>query len=146
MENVQNKAVFFSGRFPLVREGKTFQRGSNAGVNFFLAQVKCGPNFTLFCCKSELCRDFTLFWVTRKGFYFVFLKYCCQKRFFYYYYLIVASIDVWQSYFDHTCCQTHFTLFCREFTFVAIYAPSRVKQFLLKPCWGKKIVFFHVCP
>ena len=35
-----------------------FQCASNAGVNFFLARVKFVPNFTLFCCKSELCRDF----------------------------------------------------------------------------------------
>ena len=53
------------------RDGKTFQRASNAGVNFFLAGVKCVPNFTLFCCKSELCRDFALFGVILKGFYLV---------------------------------------------------------------------------
>ena len=53
------------------RDGKTFQRASNAGVNFFLARVKCVPNFTLFCCKSELCRDFAVFGVILKGFYLV---------------------------------------------------------------------------
>ena len=31
-------------------------------------------------------------------------------------YIIFASIDVWQSYFTHTCCQIHFTLFCCKFT------------------------------
>ena len=53
------------------RDGKTFQRASNADVNFFLARVKCVPNLTLFCCKSELCRDFALFGVILKGFYLV---------------------------------------------------------------------------
>ena len=53
------------------RDGKTFQRASNAGVNFFLARVKWVPNFTLFCCKSELCCDFALFLVILKGFYLV---------------------------------------------------------------------------
>ena len=50
---------------------KTFQHASNAGVNFFLAQVKCGPNFTLFCRKSDLCRDFALFGVILEGFYLI---------------------------------------------------------------------------
>ena len=36
--------------------------------------------------------------------------------------IFVASMDVWQSYFTHSCCQIHFTLFRRKFTFVAIYA------------------------
>ena len=38
--------------------------------------------------------------------------------------IIVASIDVWQSYFAHTFCKIHFTLFFspRKFTFFAIYA------------------------
>ena len=49
------------------RDGKTFQRASNAGVNLFLARVKCVENFTLFCCK----RHFTLFWLILKGFYLV---------------------------------------------------------------------------
>ena len=29
---------------------------------------------------------------------------------------------MWQSCFAHTCCPIHFTLFCRKFTFVEIYA------------------------
>ena len=100
------------------------------------------PNFTLFCCKSELCRDFVLFWVILKDFYLVnFLNIAVKRGFFVYYYIIVASTDVWQSFFAHTCCQTHFTLFYREFTFIASYALSRVKKFLLKPCWGKKLSF-----
>ena len=52
---------------PMARDGKMFQRASNAGVNFFLARVKFVPNFTLFCHKSELCRDFALFGVTLKA-------------------------------------------------------------------------------
>ena len=37
---------------------KTYERASNAHVNFFLAHVKSVPNFTLFCRKNELCCDF----------------------------------------------------------------------------------------
>ena len=44
-------------------DGKMFQ---HAGLIFFLARVKFVPNFTLFCRKSELCRDFALFGVTLK--------------------------------------------------------------------------------
>ena len=36
-------------------------------------------------------------------------------------YITVSSTDVWQSYFNHSFCQIHFTLFWYEFTFVAIY-------------------------
>ena len=56
-------------RLPSRRDGKTFQRASNAGVNCFLPRVKCVPNFTLFCCKSELCCNFALFGVIIKDFY-----------------------------------------------------------------------------
>ena len=42
------------------RDRKMFQRASNAGVNFFLPQVKFVPNFTRFCRKNKLCRDFAL--------------------------------------------------------------------------------------
>ena len=35
--------------------------------------------------------------------------------------IIVSSIVVWQSYFAHSFCQIHFTLFCRKFTFVVSY-------------------------
>ena len=76
-----------------------FQRASNAGVNFFLARVKCVPNFTLFCCNSELCRNFALFGVILKGFYLVNIQILLSKNDFFYYYIFVASIDVWQSYF-----------------------------------------------
>ena len=42
----------------------------------------------------------------------------------------VTSIVLWQSFFDHSCCQTHFMLFCRKFTFVVIYPPiSGLKVF-----------------
>ena len=44
-----------------------FQRASNAGVKFFLARVKFVSNFTLFCRKSELSRNFVLFGVTLKA-------------------------------------------------------------------------------
>ena len=35
-------------------------------------------------------------------------------------YITLASIDVWQFCFAHTCCQIHFALFCQKFTFVEI--------------------------
>ena len=38
-----------------------------------------------------------------------------------------------------------FTLFCRNLTFVNIFALFRVKLFWMKPCLCKNIVFFHVC-
>ena len=38
-----------------------FQRASNTGVHFLLARVKFVPTFSLFCRKSELCRNFALF-------------------------------------------------------------------------------------
>ena len=72
-----------------------------------------------------------------------FLNIAVKRGFFVYLYIIVAFIYVWQSYLAHTCCQTQFTLFCRKFTFVTSYALSRVKLFLLKPCWRKKMPFFH---
>ena len=42
-------------------------------------------------------------------------------------YIFLASIDVCQSYFTHTCCQIQFTLFCQKFTFVTICALFWVK-------------------
>ena len=45
------------------------------------------------------------------------------------YYLIVAYIVVWQSYFAHSCCQIHFTLFCRKFALGLIHAPILGKLF-----------------
>ena len=53
------------------RDRETFWRANNAGVHFFLARVKCVPNVTLFCCKSELYCNFVLFGVIIKGFYLV---------------------------------------------------------------------------
>ena len=32
--------------------------------------------------------------------------------------IIVASTDVWQSYFDHTFCKIHFMIFCCQLNFV----------------------------
>ena len=82
-----NDAIFLcSSRFrisktcPTYRDGKKFQPASNAGVNFFLAPVKCVPKFTLFCCKSELCCDFPLFGVILKGFYSVHFKIMLSKE------------------------------------------------------------------
>ena len=45
------------------RDAKTYERANNVRVKYFLAGVKFEPNCTLFCRKSELCRDFTLFGV-----------------------------------------------------------------------------------
>ena len=51
----------------------------------------------------------------------VFFYFYFKKRKKKIYHLIVASIDVLQSFFAHTCCQIQFTLFCPEFNFVTIY-------------------------
>ena len=48
--------------------GKTYERASNACVNFFLPWVKSVPSFTLFCCKNELYRNFALCRVILMGF------------------------------------------------------------------------------
>ena len=45
------KVESLAGDRPL-RDGKTYERASNARVNFFLARVKTVPNFTLFCRKK----------------------------------------------------------------------------------------------
>ena len=63
-QHIESYAVILSARN---RDGKMFQRASNAGLHFFLARVKFVPNFTLFCCKNELCCDFALFGVTLKA-------------------------------------------------------------------------------
>ena len=55
----QEKLFFLESAFS-PRDGKTYERASNACINFFLAWVKSLPNFTLLCCKNELCRDFAL--------------------------------------------------------------------------------------
>ena len=43
------------------RDAKTYERANNVRVKCFLSRVKFNPNFTLFCRKSELCRDFDFF-------------------------------------------------------------------------------------
>ena len=53
---------------PIGRDGKTYERASNACVNFFLALVKSVQNFTLFCRKNELCRYFVRFRVVLMAF------------------------------------------------------------------------------
>ena len=42
------------------RDVKTYKLASNACINFFLARVKYVQNFTLLCCKNELCCNFAL--------------------------------------------------------------------------------------
>ena len=43
------------------RDGKMYERASNARVNFFIVWVKSVTNSMLFCRESELCCDFGLF-------------------------------------------------------------------------------------
>ena len=45
----------------LFRDAKTCERANNVRVKCFLSGVKFELNFTLFCRKSKLCRDFALF-------------------------------------------------------------------------------------
>ena len=106
---------------------KKFKRTSNARVNFFLALVKYFPNFTLFCCENELCCAFALLGVILMDFNLVNFTITLNRETNKFNYIILASMDRWHSFFAHTCCQIHFTLFCRTFTFVKIYAVSWVK-------------------
>ena len=46
--------------FP-VRDTKRYEHANNVRVKYLLAWVKFEPNFTLFCRKRELCRNFLLF-------------------------------------------------------------------------------------
>ena len=64
----------------LTRDGKTYKRASNACVNFFLGRVKYVPNFTLFCRKSELCRNFALLGVILMAFNLVRFYFYFKKR------------------------------------------------------------------
>ena len=107
--------------------GKTYECASNACVIFFIVCVKYVTNFMLFGRECELCCDFALF-----GCYFwlwfnIKKKKSLKRGKEIIYDIIVASVVVWRSYFAHSCCQIHFTLFCCKFTFVVIYAPI----------WGK---------
>ena len=45
-----------------------YEGASNACVIFFLARVKSVPNFTLFRCEDELCRNFGLYRVILMAF------------------------------------------------------------------------------
>ena len=82
----------------------------------------------LHCFVAKVSHNFALFWVVLMTFNLVNLKMLLKKEEENLInYIIVASIYVWQSYFAHTCCQIHFKLFCREFTFVAIYTLFQVK-------------------
>ena len=45
------------------RDAETYERADNVCVKCLLAGVKFEPNVTLFCRKSELCRNFALFGV-----------------------------------------------------------------------------------
>ena len=100
------------------------------------------PNFRLFCRKSVLCCDFGIFGVTCIAFNWLNkITFTLKRGFFKIIPILVASRDVWQSHFAHTCCQIHFKLIGAEYTFVAIYGIFQVKYFWLKPCWCKKMDF-----
>ena len=55
-------------RLSVCRDGKSYEHASNACVNFFLSRVKSVPNFTLFCRKNEVFRNFALCSVILMGF------------------------------------------------------------------------------
>ena len=50
------------------RDGKTYERASNACVKMFIVWVKSVTNSTLFGRESELCCDFALFGVILMAF------------------------------------------------------------------------------
>ena len=86
--------------------------------------VVCGIGATIRMGRESWCLPYA-------GFFFYlfskFLNFTLKKGEKKINFIIVASIDMWQSYFAQTCCQIHFTLFCRKFTFVAINALFWVK-------------------
>ena len=69
---------------------------------FFLALVKSVPNFMLFCRKNEFCCNFALFRIILMAFKLVNCYFYFKKRKLVINHIIVASTDVWQSYFAHT--------------------------------------------
>ena len=76
------------------REGKTYKRASNACVNF----LKSVPNFTLFCCKSELCCNFAFGVILMIFNFVIFLPFTLKRETNLNNYIFIASIDVWQSF------------------------------------------------
>ena len=110
---------------------KTYKRASNACVIFFLSRVKSVLNITVFCCKSEKCCNFAFLL-----YFLAFYDYLWRFMILFGTFMTLYGI-FW-----------HFwpvTLFCGEFTFVAIYTLFWVKIFWHKPCLCKFFVFFHVC-
>ena len=122
-----------------------YKHASNACVNYSLAWVKYVPNFTLFCRESELCCNFLILGVTFLAFHWEIFTFILKIGTNKLNYIILASIDMWESSFAHTCCQINITLFCQRITFVKIYALFQETFFGIQPCLCKKIVFFYVC-
>ena len=82
----------------------------------------------LFCCKNGLFPNFALFSVILMTFKLVNCLFLLLKeKKLVFNHIVVASIDVWQSYFAHSFCKIHFMLFCCKFTFLAIYSLFWVK-------------------
>ena len=81
-------------------------------------------NFTQFCRKTEVCRDFAFCRVLLVAYMLDIVgklfTFTLKRGKLVINHIIVASVDVWQSYLAHTFCKVHFMLFCCEFTFVAI--------------------------
>ena len=86
----------------LGNDAKMYKREINLLCKFFLAWIKPVPNCLLFWFKIELCHYFHVF--------YLYFKVGKNKI----HYIVVAFIDVWQSFYAHTCCQIQFILFCPE--------------------------------
>ena len=82
--------------------------------------------FFSFGCKTELCHDFTVGWVI------LFIDH-----------IIVASLDVWHSYFAHICCK--YILSCVANSLLSLLTHFLGKIVLAQTLVVSKIGFFHVC-
>ena len=104
---------------------KTYERANNVHVKCFLSRVKFEPNFTLFCRKSELCRDFAHLGVIFQHFLEI------DVTFWYFFVHYLGLLGLLRCYANSLLSQfTHF---------------FRVKLFMLKPCSCKKVVFLYLC-
>ena len=108
----------------LYRARKMYECASNACVFFLLIVfVKFVTKSTLFCCQSELRCNFMFFAVIHMALKKSKLATLILKRGnILICDIFVASIVVWRSYFAHSCCPIHVTLFYRKLTYVVIYA------------------------
>ena len=94
---------------------------------FFELMENLRKIFTVFCCKSEECRNFALLLIFFCHFMTVYGTIWC---------FLALNGNFWHVW--------PVTLFCGTFTFVAVHALFRVIFFWHKPCSCNFFAFFHV--